>query len=121
LIEEGWTTDRILKEENAEIRRCAIERTGWDRFIIEAKLAQVGKAQSDPGNPGQSITLWDVPETIYDDPVRVLLCTNGTVEPDGTRRRFGLTVPASCRTPLEAAAWGYGLTSKEYATAQRRA
>jgi len=29
LIEEGWTTDRILKEENAEIRRCAIERTGW--------------------------------------------------------------------------------------------
>jgi len=121
LIETGWSTDRILQEPNAEVRRCAIERMGWDQFIREANLKQVGSAVPDPGNPGNELALYDVPARIYDEPVRVLLCTNGTVERDGTRRRFGLTVPASIDTPVAAAAWGYGLTADQYATAQRRA
>ena len=121
LIEVGWSTDRILQEPNAEVRRCAIERMGWDRFIAEANLAQVGVSEPDPGNPGHELALYDVPARIYDEPVRVLLCTNGTVERDGTRRRFGLTVPASIDTPVAAAAWGYGLTVDQYASAQRRA
>ncbi|MBB6345663.1 hypothetical protein FHU36_002172 [Nonomuraea muscovyensis] len=120
VIDDTLTADEILREPNAEIRRCAIERRGWDRFIAEARLAQVGPAVPDPGNPGQTLTLHDVPEGIYTTHVRVLLCTNGTVERDGTRRRFGLTVPAECTDPLEAAAWTYGLTSVQYATAQRR-
>lgn len=120
LITEGWSTERILKEENTEIRRCAIERMGWDQFIDGAGLQQVGTACDDPGNPGQTLALYDIPEQIYDSPMRVLLCTNGTVERTGERRRFGLTVPQSCRTPLEAAAWTYGLTADVYATAQRR-
>lgn len=120
VIEDTLTADEILRETNAEIRRCAIERRGWDRFIAEARLAQVGPAVPDPGNPGQTLTLHDVPADIYTTHVRVLLCTNGTVERDGTRRRFGLTVPAGCTDPLEAAAWTYGLTSAQYATAQRR-
>jgi hypothetical protein len=121
LIEVGWSTDRILAEPNAEIRRCAIERMGWDVFVSAAGLTQVGDAADDPGNPGHTLTLHDVPSAIYGEPVRVLLCTNGTVERDGTRRRFGLTVPATCRTPLDAAAWTYDLTPEQYATAQRRA
>jgi len=121
LIEAGWSTDRILAEPNAEIRRCAIERMGWDEFVTAAGLTQVGDAAADPGNPGHTLTLHDVPSAIYGEPVRVLLCVNGTVERDGTRRRFGLTVPATCRTPIEAAAWTYDLTPQQYATAQRRA
>ena len=121
LIEVGWSTDRILAEPNTEIRRCAIERMGWDAFVDAAGLTQVGDAVDDPGNPGHTLTLHDVPSAIYGEPVRVLLCTNGTVERDGTRRRFGLTVPATCRTPLDAAAWTYDLTPQQYATAQRRA
>ncbi|MEU4229094.1 DUF6745 domain-containing protein [Nonomuraea sp. NPDC026600] len=120
VIDDTLTADEILRETNAEIRRCAIERRGWDRFIAEARLAQVGPAVPDPGNPGQTLTLHDVPADIYTTHVRVLLCTNGTVERDGTRRRFGLTVPADCTDPLEAAAWTYGLTSAQYTTAQRR-
>lgn len=57
---------------------------------------------------------------MYPTSVRVLLCTNGTVERDGTRRRFGLTVPADCADPIEAAAWTYGLTPTQYGQAQRR-
>ena len=120
VIDDTLTADEILRETNAEIRRCAIERRGWDRFIAEAGLAQVGPAVPDPGNPGQTLTLHDVPEGVYTTHVRVLLCTNGTVERDGTRRRFGLTVPADCTDPLQAAAWTYGLTPAQYATAQRR-
>ncbi|MFI7145734.1 DUF6745 domain-containing protein [Nonomuraea sp. NPDC050022] len=120
VIDDTLTADEILRETNVEIRRCAIERRGWDRFITEAHLAQVGPAVPDPGNPGQTLTLHEVPADIYATRVRVLLCTNGTVERDGTRRRFGLTVPADCTDPIQAAAWTYGLTSAQYITAQRR-
>ena len=95
---------------------------GWDQFIPTAGLTQVGDAVPDPGNPGHEIALYDVPERIYGDAdVRVLLCTNGTRERDGSRRRFGLTVPADIADPLHAAAWGYDLTPEQYATAIRRA
>lgn len=121
LIETGWDTQRILAEPNAEIRRCAIERLGWDRFVDQAGLTQVGQTVPDPGNPSQYLSLHDVPGRIYGVDVRVLLCTNGTVERDGTRRRFGLTVPADITDPIAAAAWGYGVTPELYATAARRA
>jgi hypothetical protein len=121
LIEDaGWTTEQIIAEPNAEIRRCAIERIGWDSFVARARLRQVGDTVPDPGNPGHDLTLYDVPEQVYGEDIRVLLCTNGTVERDGTRRRFGLTVPADMPDPLTAAAWTYGLTHSQYATAQRR-
>jgi len=108
LIETGWDTTRIMSEPNTEVRRCAIERLGWDRFVVDAGLSRVGEPVPDPGNPGHELALYDVPERIYGDAdVRVLLCTNGTVERDGTRRRFGLAVPADMPDPLTAAAWGY--------------
>lgn len=119
LIEGKWSTEDILREPNAEIRRCAIEKFGWDRFIAEAKLKRVGREVKDPGNPGYTLGLYDVPEQIYETAVRVLLCTNATPERDGTRRRFGLTVPAHIKTPIEAAAWGFGLTADQYARTER--
>jgi len=120
LIETGWDTDRILREPNAEVRRCAIERMGWPEFIAAAGLAQVGGAVPDPGNPGQRLALYDVPEQIYDEPVRVLVATNGTPERDGTRRTFGLTVPADITDPVAAAAWTYDLDAREYARLEHR-
>jgi Domain of unknown function (DUF6745) len=118
MIEDKWSVQDILRHNNAEVRRCAIERMGWDQFILAAKLKQVGKAVDDPANPGYELSLYDVPESIYDAPVRVLLCTNATIERDGTRRRFGLTVPANIADPLSAAAWTFGQDPKVYATLQ---
>lgn len=117
----GWDVARILREPNAEVRRAAIERMGWDQFIPAVGLIQVGRSRRDPGNPGHEISLWDVPEEIYGGgAVRILLCTNGSPDRDGTRRQFGLTVPARFRTPLGAAAWTYGCTTGEYAALTRR-
>lgn len=115
-----WSCERILQEQNAEIRRCAIEAMGWPEFVAKAGLTRVGEAMPDPGNPGQELTLYDLPEQVYDEPVRVLICDNGTVERGGVRRRFGLTVPGDCENALEAAAWTYGLKAAQYQKMVRR-
>ncbi|MFL6113961.1 MAG: DUF6745 domain-containing protein [Catenulispora sp.] len=117
---DGWTVEQILAARNQEIRRCAIERIGWETFIDRAALKAVAPAEADPGNPDQTITLYDLPEQLFDEPVRVLLCTNGSVERDGTRRRFGLTVPAGLNDPVAAAAWTYGWTTDQYRALEAR-
>ena len=130
----GWvilspSIEAITAEENVEVRRCAIESLGWDRFIAEAGLVPVTAGESknlaaahvpDPGNPGQHLVLYDVPERLWGDRVRLLMCTNGSSERDGTRRRYGLKVPAHISDPVEAAAWTAGLGKDEYARMVRR-
>jgi hypothetical protein len=106
LIETGWDTARIFTERNAEIRRCAIERIGWDEFITQSGMKLISEVD-DPGNQPHKISLWDLPDKLddlYEEPARILLCTNGSVERDGTRRRFGLPVPAHHKDPISAAA-----------------
>lgn len=116
----AWVIDdpdpgRIGRERNAEVRRCAIERIGWARYLDEAGLALLATAP-DPGNPGAELRLYDLGR----DGTRVLLAVNGSVERDGRRRRYGLTVPEGFTDPVAAAAWTYGLARDEYATLTRR-
>lgn len=114
LIEEGWDLERIWREENTEVRRCAIERYGWPEFVQDSGLKQVGESVPDPANHPFELSLYDVPREIYDEPVRVLLCVNATSERDGSRHRFGLTCPASISDPIAAAAWTFGLNPSDY-------
>lgn len=124
------TADKVMAAANVEFRRCAIESMGWLRFSAEAGLVPVDPAglstdlavcrRPDPGNPGQHLVLYDVPEQLWGSRVRLLVCTNGSPERDGTRRHYGLTVPAGFSDPVQAAAWTYGLTRDEYAACQRR-
>ncbi|MEO6793835.1 MAG: DUF6745 domain-containing protein [Mycobacterium sp.] len=113
LIETDWAPDRILTEPNAEIRRCAIERTGWDRFIATAGFRELDRA-ADPANPGQLLRLYDLPNRLLGGAAHVLVATNATRERDGSRRSFGLTVPVDCRSALTAAAWTFDLAEAEY-------
>ena len=113
------TPHKIIGEENVEVRRCGIEAYGWDRFVADAQLKLVDTAD-DPGNPGQTISLFDVPAQLWGDEVRVLLVTNGSTERDGTRRRYGLTTPADVPDAVSAAAWTYDLPRAVYAGMSRR-
>jgi uncharacterized protein DUF6745 len=99
--------------------RCAIERIGWDRFIDEAGLHLLAAAP-DPANDGRILRLYQVPPAVWGTEVRVLIATNGSTERDGTRRTYGLTVPADIDHPLTAAAWTYGLPTYVYARLARR-
>lgn len=118
-VVENPSMENITAEPNTEVRRCAIESTGWDRFTVEAGLRLVGDSP-DPGNPGQRLSLYDVPSKLWGGNIRLLLAVNGSTERDGTRRRYGLTVPAQVTDPVEAAAWTARLTKEEYAQMQRR-
>ena len=115
---ETITVERILTHGNAEQRRVMIDLRGWDWFTTAADLRLVDEAP-DPGNTGETIALYDLPEQVYDEPVRVLLCTNASLERDGTRRRFGLTVPADCTTAVGAAAWTFGTDEATYGSLVR--
>lgn len=118
----GWDVREIMKSRNSEVRRCAIERMGWEKFTHDSGMSLVA-VKSDPGNPGQMLALYDLPselEDLYDDTARILLCTNGSPEPDGSFHRFGLPVPAHHNDPVEAAGDLYGLTGEEYARMEFR-
>jgi hypothetical protein len=123
LVSPGWDAKRVFAEENTEIRRCAVEKIaatdGWDRIVAELGCPQVGSTVDDPGNPGQTLRLYRL-ENVYDEPVGLLLMTNGTVERDGTRREFGETVPASISDPVAAAAWQIGISPANYRLTARR-
>ena len=116
---ERPTVEAIHAEPNVEVRRCAIEALGWESYVTNAGLDLVDTV-ADPGNPGFELRLYNVPLTVLDAPTRVLLATNGSVERDGTRRRYGLAVPGDVNNALHAAAWTYGLTGEQYAQLARR-
>lgn len=114
LIGADWDVARILAEPNLELRRSAIERLGWDRFVADAGFRLVHEAP-DPANAGQRLRLYDVPRDAVGTRLRVLLCSNATRERDGTRRSFGILVPTDCRTALAAAAWTFDVPVAAYA------
>ncbi|GAA2080056.1 DUF6745 domain-containing protein [Actinomadura alba] len=105
---------RIAREVNVEVRRCAIENIGWASYIDQAGLRLVASAP-DPGNPGSELLLYDMRKE-----TRVLLAVNGSVERDGRRRRYGLTVPGFFEDPIAAAGWTYGLSAEQYSLLVRR-
>lgn len=105
---------RIARESNVEVRRCAIENLGWGPYISEAGLRLIASVP-DPGNPGSELRLYDMRKE-----TRVLLAVNGSVERDGRRRRYGLTVPGFLDDPLAAAGWTYGLSAEQYSRLLRR-
>lgn len=113
----GPTVEAIHREPNIEVRRTAIERLGWNAYLDRARLTPVA-ARPDPGNPGASLRLYDLPGA--GRPARFLLAVNGSPEPDGRHRQYGLTVPADIDDPVDAAAWTYGLTGAQYACLVRR-
>jgi hypothetical protein len=118
LLESGWSAGTILRVRNTEVRRVAIERLGWDRFVAEARLELVHGPVPDPGNPGNTLSLYELPDS-FEVGARLLLCTNASPDRDGTVRRFGLHVPAVIDDAVAAAAWTFDLDPQAYAGLDR--
>jgi hypothetical protein len=112
------TVERIARERNVEVRRCAIERIGWDTYISEAGMKLIDQAD-DPGNQAGTLALYATPATLRPHG-RILLVLNGSRERDGTRRRYGLPVPDGTTSALDAAGWTYGISGSDYARLVRR-
>lgn len=112
------TLDRIGRETNTEIRRCAIEHYGWDRYLTSIGAAPVDEAD-DPGNPGHVLRLFDTPEQIYSEPTRLLVMSNASIDRDGTRRTYAETVPAEIGSAVAAAAWQFGVDVDVYRQLER--
>lgn len=64
------TVERITAESNIEVRRCAIERVGWDTYIDRAGLHLVA-AVPDPGNLAVTCAFTTCPPCIPAPPVRL--------------------------------------------------
>ena len=110
---ETLTPASIMAIGNTEVRRVAIEQYGWPQFVVGARLRLLD-AQPDPANPGHPLELYEPPRDLLGYAARVLLCTNASPDRDGTRRRFGLTVPVTCADALAAAAWTFDVTPDAY-------
>jgi hypothetical protein len=87
-----------------QIRRCMIEVFTPERFIAEGGAYRV--SQDETGVLWRQRWRWEAWAA-----VEVL---NGSPEPDGTRKRYFLQVPANMRSAREAVAWTYGLPEQRY-------
>lgn len=96
---------RILDEPNAELRRMMIERYGLARFRQSARSEKIHQDRWG--------TLWLV-RTRRGEPIMTVEVVNSTPEPDGTYSHYELRVPPTMRTALQAVAWTFGMTPREY-------
>ena len=111
--------DRAIRVDNSEIRRAALERVGWPRVVEHLGAAPIATC-ADPANEPHELALYELPREFYEEPVNLLVMTNGSPDRSGDLRLYGETVPASIVDPLAAAAWQYGVHPSVYADLARR-
>ena len=99
------TAGQVAWISNQELRRVALERLGWDRFLetADAELC----AQDDFGK------LWATKVWLDREQAHLVEVVNATAEPDGNHRRYFLRVPPSARTAREAVAWTFGFDNAD--------
>ena len=113
-----WTVEDALGHRNAEVRRCALERLGWETLTDRLELVD---ECPDPGNEDQTLRLFegDLLDGLWDSPARLLVVSNASLDKGGTRRVFGLPVPADVSDPLAAAALLFDVPVETYAQLAR--
>lgn len=115
VIEEDpfcWDVDSLARHRNITLRSILIERYGWDNYVVNSGAKLIDRCP-DPANDPFELQLYQIDFTLLTG-MRVLVCTNASVERDGTRRRFGLPVPIDTKTALDAAAWTFGISAEQY-------
>ena len=92
---ETLTTEEILAERNAEVRRVMLERVGFDWFFEQVKAHELDKDR-DAGGDRRLLRI-DLPGD------EALVCV--TLNCPSTARRYVLRVPPATATCRHAAAW----------------
>jgi hypothetical protein len=110
------SVEQISALPSAELRRIAIERMGWQRWLDLAAPPLIGEGP-DPAHPGTVLRLYDVP----DADTRLLLTRTGDLGLPRADRERAEPVPARLADPVEAAAWRYGVPVEIYRTLQSQA
>jgi hypothetical protein len=108
-----WDVQRALADDNSEIRRCGIERLGWDTVTDQLEL--IAEAP-DPGNAPHTLRLYqgELLDSLYDQRARLLVAQNASLDKGGHRRVFGLPVPADVSDPIVAAAMLFNVEADVY-------
>ncbi|WP_206659554.1 DUF6745 domain-containing protein [Hansschlegelia zhihuaiae] len=105
--------DVIDAEPNAELRRIMLEVYGFDRYFHERNALTLAEDHDGNGHLRRLMSA-----DVGGEEIRVVEVLNGSLEPDGTRRRFILgAMPGE--TPHEAIANSYGIAPKRYREAVR--
>ena len=101
------TAEAIDAEPNAELRRIALEIYGFDRYLAERNASVI--AEDEWHGQRRRLLSCDV----GGDTARILELANGTVEPDGTRRKFHLGAMLG-ETPHDCVAASFGRPADKY-------
>lgn len=65
------TTQQIIKEDNAEVRRIRIERYGWENFLVDLKAKRLDHGRNDVDNTLESLYRAELGNQVV---YHVLLC-----------------------------------------------
>ena len=112
-----FSADAIDAQSNAELRRVMLEReyngrTGFELYL-KVRQARIVAEDELHGQPRRLIEV-----KVGTTPLRIIEVRNGSLEPDGTRRRFHLGAMRG-DTPHEVIAASYGIAPKHYREAVR--
>lgn len=111
---DKMTAPEILNHPNAEIRRCLIEKIGYEKFLTRAKP----KVLDEDKKTGAILYRVEIPGE-NEEPLVVIKVKDGTPmkdkEGNETRKEYFLRVPPTIKSCLEAVAWTFDMDPKEYA------
>src|SRR3990167_8151928 len=107
----------VEQQPNAELRRVLLERkygprTGFELYL-EQRAAKLIAQDDLHGFPRRLLEVH-----VAEQPIRIIEVINGSLEPDGTRRKFHLGAMRG-DTPAAAIAASYGIAPKHYREAVR--
>lgn len=99
------TTQQIVDEQNAEVRRIMIDRYGAERFMLDIGAQRI---QADDYGELFRVELGD------DEPLVMVRGDNATPEPDGSVKSYMIRVPPTMTTARQAWAWTFGIERAEH-------
>ena len=110
---EKLTPVIIANERNSEMRRIMLEKFGFEKYLEAGKAETVAKDTDGNGFERLLLSL-----TVGSDRISVLQVINGSLEADGSRRKFHIGAMPG-RNPHECVAASYGINPAKYREAVR--